>query len=424
MSDVTFTSWGSANSIGPSCHVLQFGDFRVGIDYGAGIREGEQEPAHDRPLDAIIATHAHRDHIGMLPRALTRWPKAQSWATFETMALARWIWDDELNIARREEREYPFQPDDIERVSRRTKRLIAGTTVFLKDDLAVTPFTAGHILGAVGLTFRYKGELYIATGDIGLRSHGFIAGADITEYPRTRLLIRESTYVGQHPTDLRCEIESHFISRIEKVLEGGGRVLIPTLSIDRMPEIYALLHASGIHRKWPLWVIGGARPAEIYLDYARDARVLGNMRRFENRQHQDDTRKSGLPMVVLASSGMVARDTPSYTWATDILSDEGSAIFMVNWQDPCTPGGIILNGTDGEELQLPTGRYRRRCAVQRFDFSSHAKEDEMQEIERRFRPDEVIHVHGEGARIDAFIGSTYGRGPVRRGAKVGESLAL
>jgi len=424
MSDVAFTSWGSANSIGPSCHVLQFGTFRVGIDYGAGIRKGEQEPAFEEPPDALIVTHAHRDHIGMLPRAVSRWSKMQTWATFETMSLARWLWDDELRIAKEEQRPYPFTTEDIERASRRTKRLIAGQSVRLTDDLTVTPFAAGHILGAVGLTFRYRGEDYVATGDIGLRSHGFIGGADVAPHQRVRLLIRESTYVGQHPTDLRCDIESHFIARITQVLEGGGRVLIPTLSIDRMPEVFALLRSSGIDRQWPLWVVGGARPAEIYMDYANDARILGTMRRFENRQHHEDTRKSGLPMVILASSGMMAPKTPSYTWATDILADEGSAIFMVNWQDPCTPGGIILNGADGEEVQLPTGRYRRRCTVQRFDFSSHAKEDEMEEIERRLRPDEVIHVHGEGARIDAFIEATRGSGPVRHAAQVGVRIPL
>ena len=43
MPAVSFTSWGSANSIGPSCHVFRFGEYRVAVDYGAGVRRGEEE---------------------------------------------------------------------------------------------------------------------------------------------------------------------------------------------------------------------------------------------------------------------------------------------------------------------------------------------------------------------------------------------
>jgi len=56
-------------------------------------------------------------------------------------------------------------------------------------------------------------------------------------------------------------------------------------------------------------------------------------------------------------------------------------------------------------VALPTGLFSRKCRVQRFDFSSHAKEDEMAEIEHRLNPAEIIHVHGENDRIDAFLAS-------------------
>jgi Cft2 family RNA processing exonuclease len=303
------------------------------------------------------------------------------------------------------------------------KLLVPGTKVHLDDHLTVTPFSAGHILGAVGFIFEYRGERYVITGDISLKNHGFVSRAEVPEFPRTRLLVRESTYVGQLPTKTRLQIEQEFIASIRDVLKGGGRVIIPTLAIDRMAEIFALIQQSGLESRWPLRVVGGTRPTEIYYEHAPRARVLGSMRRFENRYEQSSAQKSGDPLIVLASSGMLANNTPSYAWATEVLGDSSSAIFMVNWQDPCTPGGAILKGQTDEEVVLPTGAFSRKCRVERFDFSSHAKEDEMSVIEERLKPDVIVHVHGENARIDEFLAGAPDRSR-RHKAQVGATLKL
>ena len=257
-----------------------------------------------------------------------------------------------------------------------------------------------------------------------MHSHGFIEGAKLPNLQSCRVLVRESTYVGQRLTQDRDVVAIEFILAVKDVLERGGTVVIPTLSIDRMPEIYALLHEAEADLEWPVWVVGGAGPAQIYLDYAKDAHAIRTMQRFESQQHWEDALKSHQPMVVLASSGMMAPCTPSYAWGTSVLQDANSAIFFVNWQDPRQPGGVILHGSLGEELILPDGRYRRLCEVERFDFSSHAKEDEMGVLENWFAPAQVIHVHGEAERIKGFIEGTESQGPPRVQAADGKEIAL
>ncbi|MBP6885784.1 MAG: MBL fold metallo-hydrolase [Candidatus Pacebacteria bacterium] len=403
MSDVTFTSWGGANSIGPSCHVLNFGGYRVGIDYGAGLRPHDSEPAFEGELDALLLTHGHRDHVGMVPRAIARWPKMLCWATKETRELALWIWEDGMKIETREQRAHLFSADDIQRAFSRTQKMIPGTPLHLTKELTVTPFSAGHILGAVGLIFTYRGEQYVATGDIGLNDHGFISRAAVPEFERTRLLITESTYAGIYAKKSRQQIRHEFLKAVWSVMDDGGRVLIPTLAIDRMQEMYQILHEAGVDKKWDLWVVGGAAPTEIYRRYAPDSKLLATMQRFRDMPHQFRVQKSEKPVIVLASSGMLVEDTPSYAWATTLLHEPGSAIFMVNWQDPCEFGGRILASGQGCLVEAADGYIAKRCRVERFDFSTHAKQDELDEIVRRLNPDRIIHVHGENERIDEFL---------------------
>ncbi|MEK7637885.1 MAG: MBL fold metallo-hydrolase [Patescibacteria group bacterium] len=421
MSDVGFTAYSSFN---PSRYELRFGTFRVAVDFGAGFGKDTEIAMLQPQPDAIVITHGHRDHIGMVPQAMQRWPRVPVYATFETTELGKWIWGDELKIARQEHRDLPFSESDIDRAVRRIRRLLVGPSIQLTPDLTMTPFHAGHILGAVGLVFTYRGENFVVTGDISMHSHGFIEGAKLPDLQSCRALVRESTYVGQRLTQDRDVIAIEFILAVKDVLERGGTVVVPTLSIDRMPEVYALLHESEIDLQWPVWVVGGRVPTQIYLDFAQSAHVIRTMQHFENRQHQEDTLKSHAPMVVLASSGMMMPCTPSYAWGASVLQDANSAIFFVNWQDPRQPGGIILHGSPGDELELPDGRYKRLCEVERFDFSSHAKENEMEEIERALNPCQIIHVHGEEDRIRGFIEGNKGIGPERHQAFDGQEIAL
>lgn len=421
MSNGAFTSWGSANSIDSSCHVLELGGKRIGIDYGLG----DVRSPYDGPLDVMMYSHAHLDHMGLAPLAHTRWPKAHHYMTYESRALANCCWEDVLYIARKNREPLPYTETDIARLNSRWRRLIAGRIIDLGGGVKVTPIAAGHILGAVGFDFQYRGEHYIVTGDVSVRGHGFIEGAQIPTYERTRLLVRESTYVGQRLVESRADTIAKFVRFIKEVLARGGRVLIPAFTIDRAPEVYAILLLADIDfSQYPLYVTGGKPQAEIYQELTRDGYILSTMRRFNNRKEQVLARESRQPMIVIASSGMMMEGTASYAWGREILNEPESAICIVGWQDPNTPGGRILNATRGGTVLLPTGEQQVLCEVYRVVLTGHSYEDDMKIYEDRVNPDEVIHVHGEDEAIGAFLASSDGRGRTRHKAEVGRSFQL
>jgi Cft2 family RNA processing exonuclease len=425
MADVSFVSLGSADSIGASCHVLKFPNFSVAVDRGAGFKEGEREPLVEGNINAVLVTHGHLDHVGMLPRVSRHWPKARIWATYETSQIARWIWDDQIFISSQEHRSAPFSEEEVELTVRRMRRMVPGQSIRLSEEVTVTPVHAGHILGAVMLVFSFRGASYVVTGDMCLRDHSFIRGADLPDAPNCRLLVRESTYAGQWPTQTRDQVKEELVAFVRERLECGGKVIIPALSIDRLPEIYDTLHTAGIDRTWPVWVAGGARPMEIYRDNLSGARpILNTVMRFEGIRHRLGAMRSRQPMVILASSGMMMRNTPSYDWAVSILEDSNSGICQVNWADPCSPAGIIAASEWGQEVDFPGGSYKRMCQVRQFRLSTHAQEDEMQELEEHLRPDLIVHVHGDGERTKKFIDDTRDKGPQRIGAKVAVEIPV
>src|SRR5437870_13300337 len=77
MSEPTVTFWGAARTVTGSMHLVEAGGRRVLLDCGlergprAEVRPREEFPFDPDSIDAVILTHAHTDHCGLLP-ALVR----------------------------------------------------------------------------------------------------------------------------------------------------------------------------------------------------------------------------------------------------------------------------------------------------------------------------------------------------------------
>ena len=97
---------GATKTVTGSKHLLSVGNAQVLIDCGMfqggrELRDRNWQPFPFVPadLDAVVITHAHMDHIGMLPKLVKEGLRAPVYATPATINLARMSLPDSGRLA-------------------------------------------------------------------------------------------------------------------------------------------------------------------------------------------------------------------------------------------------------------------------------------------------------------------------------------
>jgi len=426
MSVFRFVAGGGANHIGGSHYVLFAGDVPIGFDFGSYL-QGEGEvllPKIVAPIKHLILTHGHFDHVGMVPVARRLFPGLKIYASVETAELARILWGQTLRKCDLEGTLAPFTLDEANEARKSIIELpLDGEELYI-DGISVTPISAGHILGAKSFVVEVDGEVAFVTGDVSYRNRSLIKGASKFEAPNgIKLLVRESTYITQEFEETREKVIERFIKATTKTLEAGGQVLVPALSIDRAQDIFCIYKASGIDSKYPLYIDGSRSTFGVYRDFLPDGHLLDSATWFESKRQKSDFLKSRRPGMVISSSGMVYKDTPSAWWAQRLLGVRGSSVFFVNYQDPNGPGFGLVASRDGQHVFVNGVSVRRQCNIEQFEFSSHMDGLEGEDLERRLNPETTIYIHGDEYKIDAYLALKSGDGQRRIKAMVGQEVS-
>ena len=154
---------GGANEVGASCLLLEVAGQRLLVDAGIRMqkRDGSQLPDLSRlqeggPLDAVLLTHAHTDHIGALPMVHLGYPRVPIFTTEPTKALSRVLLQDSLRLMEsrwEQEEEIPlYPPHAVEGMLARMSLVSPGQPVQVAESIVATYVPSGHILGACSIT--------------------------------------------------------------------------------------------------------------------------------------------------------------------------------------------------------------------------------------------------------------------------------
>ncbi|MFW9800363.1 MAG: beta-CASP ribonuclease aCPSF1 [Candidatus Thorarchaeota archaeon] len=427
---IRLTALGGFREVGRQAMLLQTSESNIMIECGVNVGTPTRAfPRLDMPefnideLDAVITTHAHLDHCGMVPFLFKYGYRGPVYMTAPTLNLSTLLQLDYLDVAEREGKLRPYRDRDVKEAILHTVALNYGEVTDIAPDVRLTLHNAGHILGSAIVHLHIgDGQYNLAyTGDFKFGRTRLLEPATFT-FPRLETLIVESTY--GHPTDKmppRQEVERRFASAIRRTIERGGKILIPVLAVGRAQEIMLVLEdlvTKNRIPRIPIYIEGMIAQAtaihtthpEALSKKIREMIFHQGVNPFLNEifvqvdsPEQREEIVEGEPCVIMATSGMLAGG-PSVEYFRLLAPDEKNTLCFVSYQGEGTLGRRIQKGW--KEIQMrdregKVGVVPVNMQVQTVEgFSGHSDRKQILNFVKRVNPapERVLTCHGEATK--------------------------
>jgi len=421
--------------IGANSYYLEIAGHRLVLDSGMHPKNvGEDALPNfkliaDRPLDAVLISHSHQDHIGTLPVLMRRQPKARVFMSEAAAEIGSTLLHNSVNVMTRQREQlsgalYPlFTHRETDRAAdvwhwcpMHQSITLSGEHTTERDTNGVTFqfFDAGHVLGSTGILLRAEGRTIFYTGDVNFDDQT-IAPAAIFPEDKIDILIMECTR-GDHAqpaTWTRAGEERRLAEAIEEAFRRGGCILIPVFALGKTQEILAMFykfHRERLLPDFPIYIGGlSLKMTEIYDRRANMSRrqlprlqLLNKLRPFVLNAETIHGSAVRAHRVHALSSGMMMRKTLSNIFARRIVENPRHSIFFVGYADPESPAGVLRNSEPGEEISLDPDEpaQRVRCNIEQFQFSAHASRESLIAYARKLSPKKIVLVHGDPPAVE------------------------
>jgi putative mRNA 3-end processing factor len=379
--------------VGRSAVAVRNARSQILMDYGVMINHDIGFPVHVSPkdLNAVVLTHAHLDHSGLVPLFYVR-SRLPVYGVEPTFKLTKVLVRDMIKLSGYY---LPFEYIDLESMMSRAVPVDYRST-FKVEDAGVTLMNAGHIPGSAQIVVESGGKRVLYTGDFNLIPTHLVPGADHA-YNDLDAIVIESTYATEDHPD-RAESERDFVLACKEVVEKGGTVLVPAFGVGRSQEIICMLADHNFTH--PIFVDGMAldaiRMLEAHPDSLRNQEhFMKAMREAEQIRNWNERRRAARTAGVIVSPAGMLKGGASVFYMENIAKNEGNGIFLVSYQVQGSPGRILL---DEGRFILHGKASKVKARVEKFDFSSHGGktqlEQTLKELDKRTK---VFVIHGEEA---------------------------
>jgi metallo-beta-lactamase family protein len=370
---------GAAGTVTGSKYLLEVNNHKLLIDCGMfqGARELRQRNRNPLPfdasgVDAVVLTHAHIDHIGLLPKLVRDGFSGTVYATLPTKDIAEVTLMDSAYI-QEEDAEYRnkkklsrhkvalplFTSEDAQTAIDLFQGLEFGQWQQAGEEFRFRYHVAGHILGAASVEVEFReGERtssILFSGDVG--RYGNPLTTDPAVPPSCDYLVCESTYGGRiHPP---IDAYFEFANLINRIVESKQVLLIPAFAIGRTQQITYLLSRLvetgqvppiDIHVDSPMAISA----TDIYCKYPsyhaidistlkgkKCALATGHVKLHRKRKSSKVLNKLKGPAIIISASGMLTAGRILHH-LLNRLDDPGTVVALV---------GFMAKGTLGRKLQ-------------------------------------------------------------------------
>ena len=455
---LTLTFHGAARTVTGSCMEFRLGARRILVDCGLFQGSRSLETLNFgafgfdvASIDAVILTHAHIDHSGLLPKLMAEGYAGPIWCSAPTLDLLECMLADagriqESEAERRNRRrdragETPIIPIYTEEDALNAWR--AARAVPLESWFEPAPgfrarlWNAGHILGSCSVELEADGVRVMCSGDIGPDNKAFHpdpAGPAAFDH-----VVCEATYGDRARQPLSiAERRALLEVEIRAALLRGGNLIIPAFALERTQELLldiAMLANAGRIPGVPVFVDSplANRATAVFAKYAAELDDLEGQDVFAHPTIRYVTdaadsmrlnRVSGA--IILAASGMCEAGRIRHH-LTHNLHRRDSTILFVGYQAAGSLGRVILDGA--ERVRISGDDINVRAQIRRIDsYSAHADQAELLAWVAARAPiaGSLFLTHGEADAIEAMrrLAQSRDLAPVIVTPEIGESYAL
>ena len=448
---MSVTFLGAAQNVTGSSYAVDVADTTVLVDCGLYQERAFRDrnwaafPVPPARIKAVLLTHAHLDHCGLLPKLVREGFRGKVYCTPATADIVRIVLldsakiqeEDAYNKSKRHAREgrqgpYPDLPlytiRDAEAALPWLTPVAYGTPVPVAPGINAAFFEAGHILGAAMIKLDLsaapavltapEARTILFTGDLGrrhlpiLRDPALCRSADY--------VVMESTY-GDRVHEATEDIPDALARILNATRQAGGKVAIPAFAVERTQELIyylsALLRAGKILRL-PVFIDSPMairitevfnRHKELFDEETKALMGQGNEPyEFPGMTLTSDVKESKAinkvrgPAVIIAGAGMCNGGRIKHHLVNTISRKENTILF-VGYQALGTLGREILDGA--KKVRILGQWYPVRARVEQLHgFSAHADREELLAwLKACAQPPRHIFVtHGEAATALAF----------------------
>ena len=432
------TALGGFRQVGRSAMLLQTKESKILIDCGLDP-SSDESPYFKMPeikpitdIDAVVITHAHLDHCGLLPVLFRYGYDGPVYCTPPTRDLMAMLQLDYIKLVHAEAKKAPYEASDIRNEILHVIPLGYEKTTDISPDVRLTLYNAGHILGSSIAHFNIGNGFHNVafTGDTKFEKTWLFNPAN-NKYIRLESMVLESTYGGRNDIQpSRKDASQEMYEILKQATENGGKVLVPVFSVGRSQEVMLVIEelmrtgrlpqipvyldgmiweATAIHTAYPEY-LNSQLKTQIF-QHNENPFLSPIFTRVETSAMREEICHSPDPCIVLSTSGMMTGG-PVMEYFKEWADDSNNWLLFVGYQSEGSTGRQIQRGKEEVTLHDKNGDLTLpvRMNVQTVDgFSGHSDRKQLMKYISTLepKPSKIIIGHGEDRKCSDLASSIF-----------------